>query len=301
MELSAAEFGDISSTFDDLIDNNNIMRVSAHTANQPLHSTRDDSASRQQPVRSVQDALRLAGCEVGSYVFQDNQVPGAADCGARGGAADVSPKTELSVRKLEQHRPGLGDTLYWKALSFQQDEIQAEIHAGIIYDAAAVDDELGWNTPASCQRVALAVKAFKVGVELWPPPAAHWQRAPGVSTNPEAADSARATGQWLNTEAELLECIQRMLLDDKERIQQPARHPQAQLFPRPVDTTFHEASHPQASPRTHARTHARAGMLPLNATAPDRRSLPAYSDDVVPSGRPITPPPSTRESALTRL
>ncbi|KAF6790304.1 polyketide synthase [Colletotrichum sojae] len=34
-----------------------------------------------------------------------------------------------------------------------------------------------------------------------------------VADRPEAADSAKATGQWFNTEAELLDCIERMLIE----------------------------------------------------------------------------------------
>lgn len=34
-----------------------------------------------------------------------------------------------------------------------------------------------------------------------------------VADRPEAADSAKATGQWFNTEAELLDCIERMLME----------------------------------------------------------------------------------------
>ncbi|KAF6802944.1 polyketide synthase, partial [Colletotrichum musicola] len=36
-----------------------------------------------------------------------------------------------------------------------------------------------------------------------------------VADRPEAADSARATGQWFNTEAELLDCIERMLMEQQ--------------------------------------------------------------------------------------
>ncbi|KAG4429988.1 hypothetical protein IFR05_014525 [Cadophora sp. M221] len=94
----------------------------------------------------------------------------------------VAPKpkalpVELTVRKLEQKRPGLTDTLYWKAVTPQalKEEIRAEVKAvgmnykdiliaqNIIDETAAISTGLGLECSGIITEIGTEVSDFSIG------------------------------------------------------------------------------------------------------------------------------------------